>query len=221
MTIGVMTRSRTWNRRNAVPAGIVAALVLGSFLFVGSTLRRREPPTYVPSPIGPREVGGALVGPTVYTIDATHDREWRRFDFSRGSRVEPGGTLDWDLAFRRNRIIANGGPPFAGQGGIVDLGAAPFGAVVDAPAAGYRPTVAGRDTVNPAIAGWYDYGFTSHLLTPKGHVYAVRTADGRYAKLEVLGYYCPGARAGCVTIRYVYQGNGSRSLIPAGGDEVR
>jgi hypothetical protein len=207
-----MASSRIWNRRNAVPAGIVVALVLGALAFVGSSLRRTEPPTYTPSLVRPREAGGALVGPVVYTIDATHDREWRRFDFSRGSRVEPHGPLDWDLAFRRSRIISNGGPAFVGQGGIADLGAVPFGSVAVAPARGYQPTATGQDTVNPAIADWYDYSFTSHILTSKRHDYAVRTADGRYAKLEILSYYCPGARPGCVTFRYVYQGDGSRGM---------
>jgi hypothetical protein len=65
---------------------------------------------------------------------------------------------------------------------------------------------------NPAIASWYRYGFFSHVLTPKPHVWAVRTADGRYAKLEMLGYYCPGAQPGCPTFRYVYQGDGSTAV---------
>jgi hypothetical protein len=50
------------------------------------------------------------------------------------------------------------------------------------------------------------------VLTPKPHVWAVRTADGRYAKLEMLGYYCPGAQPGCPTFRYVYQGDGSTAV---------
>ena len=61
-----------------------------------------------------------------------------------------------------------------------------------------------------------------YLLTPApgepfdGHfeIYyaAPCTADGRYAKLQLLSYYCPGARPGCLTFRYVYQGAGGRSL---------
>ncbi len=43
-------------------------------------------------------------------------------------------------------------------------------------------------------------------------MYAIRTADGRYAKVEIVGYYCPGAEPGCLTLRYVYQGDGSRRL---------
>jgi hypothetical protein len=30
--------------------------------------------------------------------------------------------------------------------------------------------------------------------------------DGRYAALQILGYYCAEARPGCLTFRYVYQG---------------
>jgi hypothetical protein len=43
-------------------------------------------------------------------------------------------------------------------------------------------------------------------------VYAVRTADGRYAKVELVNYYCAGVGAACVTFRYAYQGDGSRRL---------
>jgi hypothetical protein len=42
----------------------------------------------------------------------------------------------------------------------------------------------------------------THLLAPSGHVYALRARDGRFWKLEVLGYYCPGLTPGCVTLRY-------------------
>jgi hypothetical protein len=43
-------------------------------------------------------------------------------------------------------------------------------------------------------------------------VYAIRTADGRYAKLEIVSYYCPGAVSGCLTFRYAYQGSGARAF---------
>lgn len=193
---------------------IVGALAALAIAFVALSLHRPEPPTFAPSAILADEAGEILVGPAEYTVDATHDREWRHFDFSRGSVVEPRRGRDWDLAFRRNRIIVNGGPGFAGEGGIAELGAVPLPAVARAPASGYAVNAVGRDTVNPAIDDWYDYGFTSHLLTPGRRVYAVRTADGRYAVMQILSYYCSGARPGCLTFRYVYQGDGSRRFAP-------
>ena len=36
----------------------------------------------------------------------------------------------------------------------------------------------------------------------KGHLYVLPTTDGRFVKLELMSYYCPAARAGCLTFRY-------------------
>jgi hypothetical protein len=158
-----------------------------------------------------------LVGPLTYTIDASDPESWRFFDFSRGSRVEGPAPLEWDVAFRRFNIVTNGGEGFAGQGGALDLGEVAFDSVTSVPPDGYQASQARRDTVNAALKGWYDYGFTSHLLKPSPRVYALRTADGRYAKLEILSYYCPGAMPGCVTFRYVYQGAGGTELLSGAG----
>jgi hypothetical protein len=48
------------------------------------------------------------------------------------------------------------------------------------------------------------------VLSPKPHVWAVRTADGRYAKIQLVSYYCPRSQPACLTFRYIYQGDGSR-----------
>ncbi len=187
---------------------IIAVLLLGAVYFVLSSLDRPTPPMRAPDPIRPQAFGDTLVGPIVTTVDARDERRWTRFDFSRGSVVEDGDPLGWDLAFRRNRIIANGGPGFAGQGGIVDLGEGAFEEVVEIPTQGYVENRVGSDTLNPAIEKWYDYGFTTHLLTPKPRVYAVRTADGRYARLAIVSYYCPEVEGGCFTFRWVWYGGG-------------
>jgi len=195
-----------------IAGAVTLALALGAAVLVSSTLRRPEVPTWPPSPAGPREVGGARVGPVVYTVDASAPEVWRYFDFSSGSLVESPGPLGWDLAFRRFAVIVNGGEGFAGEGGVVDLGDVAFGDVARAPEGAYEGSAAGRDSVNAVLQRWYDYGFATHLLTPKPRVYVVRTADGRFAKLAFLSYYCPGARPGCVTFRYVYEGGGGRDL---------
>jgi hypothetical protein len=145
-------------------------------------------------------------------VDATDPESWRWFDFSRGAVVESPGPRDWDLGFRRHDVLVNGGAGFAGDGGAIALEGASFDSIAEVPASGYLPSAAGRDSTNPAFAKWYDYGFTSHLLEPKPRVYAIRTADGRYAKLEIVSYYCPEAVSGCLTFRYAYQGSGARSM---------
>lgn len=195
---------------------IAAVLVVATVVLVALSLRRPAVGEYVPTPAQPREIGPELVGPDTVTVDASDPDRWVFFDFSRGSVIEEPAPTGWDLAFRRFHVIANGGGGFAGEGGILDLGPVAFDSVETVPVAGYRATEARSDSTNPAIARWYDYGWTSHLLTPKPGVYAVRTADGRHAKLELLGYYCVEARPGCVTFRYVYQGASDSRQVQAG-----
>ena len=192
---------------------VVGALVAVAVVLVTTTLRAPEVVSYPPTPPAPVDVGARRVGPITVTVDASAPDEWTFFDFSHGSVVKSPRPKEWDLAFQRHRIIANGGPGLAGEAGVVRLPGAHFDSVGVAPETGYVVAGEAVDSVNSALERWYDYSWTSHVLEPKPAVYALRTADGRYAKFEILGYYCPGARAGCVTIRYVYQG--------AGGLDVR
>jgi hypothetical protein len=182
-------------------AGVVALAVT----LVALTLRPTDVPTYAPTPPDPREAAAGLVGPILYTVDATAPDVWRHFSFRLGSVVE----MPADLGFRRYAIVAGPGA------GILDLGERRLDEVRAVPAEGYQANEGHADPRNPAIAGWYRYGFFSHVLTARPHVWAVRTADGRYAKLEMVGYYCPHATPGCPTFRYVYQGDGSTRLAPS------
>jgi hypothetical protein len=207
---GGVAPARRW-----APIVAVAALISVSAVLVALTLRQPPVPTYAPTPPGATDAGRALVGPRVYTVDATDPEMWRYFSFRLGSVIAGAGAGDWDLAFRRYQILANGGPQYAGRGGIADLGTVAFDDVRAVPETGYQPNERTPDPRNPAIASWYRYGFFSHVLSPKPHVWAVRTADGRYAKIQLLSYYCARAEPGCLTFRYVYQGDGSTAVAPA------
>jgi hypothetical protein len=175
---------------------LVAALLIGS-------LTQPELPPYAPSAPHPVAVGDSLLGPAIYTLDAHDTERWRRFDFGRNAAVASG---PWDIAFRRFHVITAPG------GGVVDLGPVPFAAVRELPDTGYRANASGPDTTNPGVGKWYAYSMLSHLLTSQHHVYGVRTAAGRYAKLELLAYYCKEAGTACVTFRYAYQGDGTRRV---------
>ena len=176
---------------------LVAALLIGSFV-------KPELPPYtltVPSPIA---VGDTLAGPATYTLDASSTERWRTFAFDRAAVVDSGA---WDVAFRRFHLITGPG------GGIVDLGPVSFDSVAELPDIGYvANAVEAGDTTNPAVGKWYEYSMFSHLLTSKRHVYAVRTPSGRYAKIEMLAYYCKDGGTACLTFRYAYQGNGTRRV---------
>ncbi len=202
---------RFWmDNRQMITIGSVLSVI--AIVLVALSLRAPDPPTFAPSPVAPQPAGEGLVGPRIHTVDASSPGEWVFFSFDVGSVVENPGPEDWDLAFRRFQVIANGGDGFAGDGGIRDLGVVPFDSINLVPVDGYVSTVARTDSVNAAIRDWYDYSFFSHLLSPRDRVYALRTAFGRYAKFELLGYYCAGATPGCMTFRYVYQGDGTPNV---------
>lgn len=197
----------------AFGAAVVGAMIV---MLVGGVVVRPALPTFAPTPPKPAPVGDAVVGPDTYTVDARDASRWARFDFSRRSVVvEDSASLEWDLAFHRFRVRANGGAtnPSA-HAAAADLGPLSFDSVQVAPESGYveDARVSASETRNPAFERWYDYSWLTHRLLPKPRVYAVRTADGKYAKLEILSYYCADGTAGCVTFRYVYAGGGGRRL---------
>jgi len=184
-----------------------AFLLLMASLLIGS-LTKPEFPSYAVTLPEPVAVGDSLVGPVTYTLDASSADRWRYFDFSRNATVESPGPGEWDLAFRRFHVRA------AEPGGIVDLGAVPFDSVQELPSTSYVSGV-DADSSSPAVGKWYDYSWVTHLLTSKRHVYAMRTRDGRYAKLQILAYYCQAVGAACPTVHYAYQGDRSRRVARA------
>lgn len=198
-------RDRLHGHRNALL--ISGAILLAAALMVVLSLRREPPITYAPTHPEPRPAADSLAGPVRVTLDTSDPERWVYFDLSRGAVVDRATSDEWDLGFRRFNIRVNGGAGFDGRAGVVDLGEIPFDSTPRLAAAGYVESDP-RDSANAAIDRWYDYGFTSHLLTPKPRVYGIRTAEGQYAKLRFLSYYCPGARPGCVTFEYMLQGDG-------------
>jgi hypothetical protein len=50
----------------------VAAIVAVAVTLVAFSLRQPEVPAYSPTPPSPRDAGRALVGPVLYTVDATN-----------------------------------------------------------------------------------------------------------------------------------------------------
>jgi hypothetical protein len=202
----------------------LAAVAIGFVSLIGalvaSSLMRSVPPGYLPTAPAPSDVGERHVGPRDYTIDATNHDRWVYFDFSRGSvvEVESPHSLDWDIAFRRHRMITKGGATTPrGQAGVLDIGTVELDGGLTLPEDGYLSDEGrGEEPRNRALERWYEYSWISHVLRPADRVYALRTADGKYAAFRLLGYYCPGGRPGCVTFRYLYGGDGRRRLDSAG-----
>ncbi|GAB3908014.1 hypothetical protein GCM10028803_42830 [Larkinella knui] len=142
------------------------------------------------------------------------------FSFKEGKQVpnSDSATNKWDIGIRATTLIVNGGTGRAGQGGAyiytgtfesltVVPDQAAF-AVDDNPNKLAIPTGSGN--------GWYTYGGGIIAPTPD-KVLVIRTGDGKYAKVQVLGYYKggpdgPGSESRYYTFRYAYQPDGSKTL---------
>jgi len=192
-------------------------IVFGGALFIGligavvTSLNRPTPPVFSITRRAPTEIGDSLVSGRV-TLDARSAERWRFFDFSRNAAVEAPDALGWDVAVRRTSWMVNGGDGFSGRGGArtSDLDYDDLQAAPDTTYSG--TTISAGDSTTAAFDRWYRYDFLSHLLWPRPTSFVIRTADGRFAKLEIESYYCPGPEPGCVSFRYTYQGNGSDEL---------
>ena len=137
-------------------------------------------------------------------------------------------TNKWDLGFRGTTIITNGGTGGPANGGAFvytgifnDLSQVPADSTFktdNAPTL-YAITI-GSDK------GWYHYDGATQLVTPiPGRVLVIRTATGKYAKVEIQNYYkgglTPDASASdnekltkqrYYTFRYIYQPDGTKKF---------
>ena len=146
-------------------------------------------------------------------INASSEDNWVYFDFSRGDVVDihDKTSLEWDLAFRRSKVISNGGATNKfGRAGLIDLGSLNFEQVTEVPRDNYIQDMATRtETENPILLKWYRYNYLTHKLSAKPNTYAVKTANSKYVKVKFLGFYCTNKETGCIKMQYVYQDNGS------------
>jgi len=193
-------------------AAVVFLIVIVTFLV--ASFERPRVLSYAPSSDAGRPAAGAFVTDTV-TLDARDGSVWVYFDLERGSIVDGRVDPEWDLAIQRFHVVTNGGPGYPGEAGAIALTTS-WDSVVTAPESGYETTRGGltEGPANPALERWYKYSFFSHTLMPKPETYVIQTASSRFAKVEVISYYCPEAEPGCFTFRYAYQGDGSRRLVP-------
>jgi len=159
-----------------------------------------------------------LISPRMAVINASSENNWVYFDFSRGRvvKIQDQTSLEWDLAFRRSKVISNGGATNKfGRAGLIDLGnSAEFNQITEAPLNNYIQDSATRtETENSILLKWYRYNYLTHKLTPKPNTYAVKTADEKFAKIKFLNFYCANKETGCIQMQYVYQTNGSNKFL--------
>ena len=105
--------------------------------------------------------------------------------------LSDSATANWDIAFFGSMILINGGTsgPGNGAGAVIGQG---FDDVTSAPADSSFKSDNGNALAIPAGSdnGWYHYDAVNHLIVPiSGRTIVVKTADGKFGKIEILSYY--------------------------------
>lgn len=144
-------------------------------------------------------------------------------------------TLNWDIAFTgiyNSMIKVNSGtdplsPGYGGEGkGLIVAIEKPYQEVTMAPTlaemeSGNLSFVGWDKYPQPYYKGWYFYDLRTHISVPvKGRTFVFLTADGKFAKLELLNIYKGNPAtvtdlhwpAPYFTFRYYVQEDGSRDL---------
>ena len=156
---------------------------------------------------------------TRYTLDARDKVEWAFFDIDGGGVIESTFEgADWDLAFRRTKLLTNSGITNPnGHVGAVDLGALELETAVAPNSVEFVVDALGGDDGddqrNAAISRWYNYDFIRHVIVARDNVYLVRTSSDDEAVITFDSYYCEDELPGCVTFRYrlLSDGNGEQT----------
>lgn len=137
--------------------------------------------------------------------------------------IADSATTKWDFAISFSNIIVNSHASGPGQAGII----AQYGIYNDfktAPTTGYA-----YDTTTTRLAidgnpkspnAWYVYNPVNHGFAPKaGLFFVLKTADGKYAKLEITDVNYADYPTGSMypnfliyKFRYLYQRDGSTNL---------
>ena len=160
-----------------------------------------------------------LIMPKYISINASSETKWVYFNLSVGKvvNIKDPTSLEWDLAFRRGKVITNGGATNKfGRGAALNLGEIQFHEVLKAPRDKYVTDSRQKtESENKELNSWYKYNFLTHKLTARKNIYALKSAKGKFAKIQFLSFYCGNGETGCIKLRYAYQGNGTRGFINA------
>lgn len=135
-------------------------------------------------------------------------------------------TTKWDIAFSSLKILINGGTSGPGLGGaFVHIGSFDALKTISSDSTfAVDNSNASKFAIPQNSSGWYIYNGLTNLVTPAaGRILVIRTATGKFAKIEILNYYKGGVtpdpaasnfdkltKQRFYTFRYAYQPNGSK-----------
>jgi hypothetical protein len=177
-----------------------------------------------------KENNKIIIEAQTFEVNSSGSTVWKYFSFANNDTVtiaDPSNSTGWDLAFQRYRIKTNGGKSGSGSGSAANSyqkGQAGFDSLK---IVSDTATFAKDDSisiaiqqgyayyvVNPVLYTWFTLEFATEgtQIVPADHIYIVKTATGKYAKIWFKSYYSPENISGYVTFQYKYQPDGSKNL---------
>ncbi len=172
-----------------------------------------------------------LEATTVADLNSVSTKNYTLFSFANGATVAntDSASTKWDIGFRGTTIILNSGTSGPGNAAGQTISGI-FEEILEAPADGYA--VDGTTKAIVGSGGWYTYtgeaatGPKHAILPNAGKILILKTADGKFVKVEMLSYYLgnpntttaefadlvtrPASRY--YTFRFIYQADGTNNL---------
>lgn len=169
-----------------------------------------------------------------YTLSkATHKGEdWIYFSFitqSEVSGIDHSNYKDldtWDIAFNRFNVRTNSGISTnnIGQGGAYDTQSTDWASVMEAPGNNYivddTIQILESDTTyeymnstgSVELNKWLEFSGPPPVYTMSDHIYIVKTAKSKYAKIWLKSYHSDADESGHITFKYAYQNGDGRKF---------
>lgn len=199
----------------------LVALVLGLFIFSSCNS----------SDDSEEDIATAGEIKTYQVLDARSYTNWVYFSFSKNEIVtvtDVQADKNWDIAFHRGDVKLNGGKSGKGSGEAINTNKIEWNAVTSAPTSGYV-----KDEIRKITTAFTGTGITeedqpfSQILTtwltvdtssppPKytvhNYVYVVKSASGKYVKLQIYDNKSATNTAGYVSFKYQYNAEGGAAF---------
>lgn len=163
--------------------------------------------------------------------------KWHYFSFEKGEFVGEGSSnpedgddakwaerTDWDIAFHYTNVRTNGGTSGKGKGAVLALETEDFESVKEVSAEKFSadtkegkvmhgmPPKFLQSSYNSVISDWYAQGHGQPATIKKKNVFIIKTATGKYAKIQLTNVLNSKDEARFITVKYTYQKDGSKKF---------
>lgn len=164
-------------------------------------------------------------------LDARSYANWVYFSFSRNEIVavdDAQNDANWDIAFHRGDVKLNGGKSGKGSSEAINTAKTEWNAVTSAPTSGYAKDEIGTITTaftgagvteedqpfSQIVSTWLtvDTSTPPPKYTVHNYVYVLRSASGKYVKLQLYDNKSATNAAGYVSFKYQYNAGGGSAF---------